>query len=350
MEEHKHMECPLEVKFCRFHHFGCDFKAARKELEEHMQDAQQKHLILAVESAEKSYCRLQELEKKTLGLQETNRLLESYITSQKEALSTASETLSTQQIKLNKVEQFVQDQQKILDEMPAKQLGKENSRDIQSINRNVLEFEKKIESFSQKLKSLQEDVLFQSMTSYPSDRKNPKFDQMEQMLTIHEIHLAEHSQRLQILNASSYDGTFLWKIENYSQQFTEAVGNKTPSLYSPPFYTSRFGYKLCARIYLNGDGTGKGTHMSLFISVMKGEYDAVLPWPFTRRITLKLLDQSKHIDVTETFLPDPNSSSFQKPKSQMNIASGCPKFCAHSRLQSNGYVRDNTVFIKIIVG
>jgi hypothetical protein len=32
------------------------------------------------------------------------------------------------------------------------------------------------------------------------------------------------------------------------------------------------GYKLCARIYLNGDGMGKNSHISLFIVVMKGKF------------------------------------------------------------------------------
>ena len=29
------------------------------------------------------------------------------------------------------------------------------------------------------------------------------------------------------------------------------------SLYSQPFYTSKYGYKMCCRVYLNGDGLGK---------------------------------------------------------------------------------------------
>jgi len=29
---------------------------------------------------------------------------------------------------------------------------------------------------------------------------------------------------------------------------------------------------------------GKGSHMSLFFVVMKGEYDALLPWPFRQKV------------------------------------------------------------------
>ena len=89
--------------------------------------------------------------------------------------------------------------------------------------------------------------------------------------------------------------------------------------------------------------------MSLFIVIMRGDNDALLSWPFRQRITFKLLDQDRIADVSETFRPDPNSSSFQRPRSDMNIASGCPMFCSHSSLRSRGYIRDDTIFIKVIV-
>ena len=56
------------------------------------------------------------------------------------------------------------------------------------------------------------------------------------------------------------------------------------SLYSQPFYTDRYGYKMCGRVYLNGDGMGKGTHLSLFFVLMRGEYDALLEWPFRQKV------------------------------------------------------------------
>lgn len=41
---------------------------------------------------------------------------------------------------------------------------------------------------------------------------------------------------------------------------------------------------MCARLYLNGDGMGKGTHVSLFFVVMRGMYDALLKWPFRQKV------------------------------------------------------------------
>jgi len=56
----------------------------------------------------------------------------------------------------------------------------------------------------------------------------------------------------------------------------EAKNGNTPTLFSPPFYTSRHGYRLAASLCLNGDGKGKGTHISAFISILKGQYFKLL--------------------------------------------------------------------------
>ena len=64
--------------------------------------------------------------------------------------------------------------------------------------------------------------------------------------------------RLQLVERATYDGILLWKINNFEQRRREAIDSTTLSLYSTPFYTSKQDYKMCARVYLNGDGMGKG--------------------------------------------------------------------------------------------
>ena len=109
---------------------------------------------------------------------------------------------------------------------------------------------------------------------------------------------------------------------------------------------------MCARLYPLGDGIGRSSHISFFFVVMIGENDAILPWPFRQRVTLTLLDQApaqRHISVT--FLPDVNSSSFQRPTSGMNVPSGCPRFVSHELLESrhNAYLKDGVMFLKVSV-
>lgn len=108
---------------------------------------------------------------------------------------------------------------------------------------------------------------------------------------------------------------------------------------------------MCARIYLNGDGMGKGTHVSLFFVIMRGQYDALLKWPFRQKVTLMFIDQNNREHVVDAFRPDPTSSSFKRPTTEMNIASGCPLLMSLSQLDSvtNAYIKDNAAYVKIIV-
>ena len=156
--------------------------------------------------------------------------------------------------------------------------------------------------------------------------------------------------RVQLLERVTYDGVLLWKIDDFERRRKEAMNGVTMSLYSIPFYTSRHGYKMCARVYLNGDGMGKGTHLSFFFVVMKGPFDALLPWPFKQKVTLTIINQAGKKHVTDTFRPDPQSSSFQRPSvKEMNVASGCPMFIRQEHLLNGGFVKDDCIFLRVVV-
>ena len=62
--------------------------------------------------------------------------------------------------------------------------------------------------------------------------------------------------------------------------------------YSEPFHTSPGGYKMCVRVDPKGYGTSKGTHVSIFLRILKGPYDDKLPWPFLGTVNFCLLNQS----------------------------------------------------------
>ncbi|XP_034047341.1 TNF receptor-associated factor 2 [Thalassophryne amazonica] len=174
--------------------------------------------------------------------------------------------------------------------------------------------------------------------------------QLERALATRDFQLSESEHLIRELQFCTYDGIFVWKISDFLRRRQDAVTGKTPAMFSPAFYSSKYGYKMCLRLYLNGDGTGRGTHLSLFFVVMKGRCDALLKWPFSQKVTLMLLDQNNREHIIDAFRPDVTSTSFQRPISDMNIASGCPLFCPLAKLSSKSpYVRDDTIFIKAIV-
>lgn len=155
----------------------------------------------------------------------------------------------------------------------------------------------------------------------------------------------------------SHDGVLIWKLTDYSRKLQEAKLRNNHEFFSPPFYTHRYGYKLQVSAFLNGNGSGEGSHLSIYIRVLPGEYDNLLEWPFSYKVTFSILDQSdpslsKPQHITETFNPDPNWKNFQKPCSSRNsldestLGFGYPKFISHEEIKKRNYIRDNSIFLK----
>ena len=107
---------------------------------------------------------------------------------------------------------------------------------------------------------------------------------VEKTANILSVHHSELELQLQASLASSFNGTFVWRIPDVPRRIREAKSGRVSSIYSPPFYTGRTGYKMCIRAYLNGDGIGENSHLSLFFVIMKGEYDPLLGWPFDHKV------------------------------------------------------------------
>ena len=173
--------------------------------------------------------------------------------------------------------------------------------------------------------------------------------EVEHTLNILSVHHSELELQLQASLASTHNGAFLWRIPEMRRRIRDAKIGRITSIYSPPFYTGRNGYKMCIRAYLNGDGSGEGTHLSIFFVIMKGEYDPLLQWPFDHKVSLVLVDQDLKKHLVQTFKPNLQSNSFQRPKSDMNVASGCPEFAKLSVLDDPSYVKDDVMYIKAIV-
>lgn len=190
----------------------------------------------------------------------------------------------------------------------------------------------------------------QEMETLLQENQN-KIRSLERSIALKDMNMAELELKAQSMEAASFDGTFMWRVSDFSKKHQDALHGKTISLYSPPFFTSRRGYKMCARLYPNGDGMGKGSHLSLFFVVMRGNYDALLKWPFSQRVTFCMINQIGGEHVIDSFRPDPQSSSFKRPTSDMNIASGCPLFIRLEMLQNptNGFLKDDTLFLKVAV-
>ena len=120
--------------------------------------------------------------------------------------------------------------------------------------------------------------------------------------------------------------------------------------YSPDFYTHPNGYKMCLRIDPNGSASGRGTHLSVFVCLMQGEFDDQLKWPFQGDITVKVVDQKKDRDHVVKTLNSETAPSERcervMTKGPINNAWGIGRFLPHDELQPK-YLMDDCIKLNI---
>ena len=95
---------------------------------------------------------------------------------------------------------------------------------------------------------------------------------------------------------------------------------------------------MCLKVYASGIGMSKGTHVSMFVHLMRGEFDDHLKWPFRRDIAVQLLNQLGEGEDHALVIPfterTPDDSAGRVIAGDRG-ESGCgiPKFVSHSILR-----------------
>ena len=144
-------------------------------------------------------------------------------------------------------------------------------------------------------------------------------------------------------------GVYIWKIERFSQLKSAAETGERISITSDPFYTKEFGYQMSMKIYPALVGVGIGTHLSVFFTLMKGEFDDLLTWPFKQKVIFTILDQiNKTADHSYIFGSYLRVQCCHEPTIDDNIASGDPMFISFDQIYC-GYIKNDTIFLKIEV-
>ena len=126
---------------------------------------------------------------------------------------------------------------------------------------------------------------------------------------------------------------------------------------SDPVYSHFGGYKMCLSVDANGQGRGQGTHVSVFVDLMRGDYDDNLKWPFKGTIQVSLLNQledGQHL-TREPWSPDddvPEDISGRVTKGERAAGWGHSAFIPHQDLKYCGdkncqYLKDNTLFFRV---
>ena len=126
---------------------------------------------------------------------------------------------------------------------------------------------------------------------------------------------------------------------------------------SPSFYTSCAGYKMYVKVHTKGSGDYKGTHVSVFAYLMKGDNDDSLTWPFTGTVTFELLNQledKNHYMKTATFQADHEASERVVVGVRGMSGRGRPKFISlkdldHKPDKNCQYLKDDMLIFRVSV-
>ena len=124
---------------------------------------------------------------------------------------------------------------------------------------------------------------------------------------------------------------------------------------SLPFYSRDKGYKLQLRVVANGNHSGKGIHLSLYVYLLKGEYDDQLQWPFNANITVQLLNWSGDNSHEEKTIPHHTAPlEYRTRVTEGDTApsgGGYHQFISHSVLESvssnTRYINEDSVCFRI---
>ena len=157
---------------------------------------------------------------------------------------------------------------------------------------------------------------------------------------------------------------FIWKITFFSESLRLAKEGVKEMIESDPFYTGRYGYRLkvFAYPYCTGLFLPVPPHFSIGIVLMKGEYDDMLLWPFSRKITFTIIDQNKVLKERQNYtdyLSPSKPELFLTPKSifserpgekNMVFKKAISLFISHEKLQTRRYIVNDTLFLQVDVG
>ena len=141
------------------------------------------------------------------------------------------------------------------------------------------------------------------------------------------------------------------KIENINRQLEEAK-TSGQSICSDPHLIC--GFKMRSKVFLNGNGIGKGTHMSVFLQLMKGKFDDCMGWPFDKLATFVLIHQDDKKKCYRRSFNDTQKqkdtwTSFQKPVTDVNTAVGLQDYITLEKLRADGFIKNDILYIRTFI-
>ena len=281
IERHK-KHCPYYMVKCEYHIAGCNVRILRHLQTEHNREKAEDHILMVQQKVE-------ELESTKVLLHQTS-----------EALHVANQELERRKALLNVAKVELQHTNTKLhnttENLHTSQRELHNTNEQLNDTIDQLALAHKEANDTQKKLADSEDQLNHTIKELLCVNKK---------LTVAERELAVVvSSLMQIKKSNSYEAIKLVALSTQipyearvlptvfkMSQYMEKKENNL-QWYSGPFYTDDEGYKMCLKVSVNGDGNGRGTHVSVGLCLMRGPHDYYLAWPLRERFKIILLNQN----------------------------------------------------------
>ena len=264
----------------------CGTKVLRKYLTQHEKNmCSKKSVNLTNGSAELALNAISQLRKEIQGLSADKKNLKADISESKLQLQDLQAKVKSLEVTVMQLNRRVQDGE--VDKMEFK----ERIKRLEEIPQKVFVVERK-----QKFNSLQLEKFKADSTNQEEGMKSNLLALETRMTPLPPFYFTLHNFR------HYQDNNFHWQ--------------------SDPFYAFPQGYKLMVSVYPNGVSKGLGNHLSVYVSVVGGEYDNELAWPFKGMVYIQIYNYTlgnwlsgKPIEFEET-----DSINFTGKPEGLNLA------------------------------
>ena len=232
-----------------------------------------------------------------------------------------------------------------------KQLVQLLQRDFALLKPHIATLDQQTTNKSSPLTSLENRIkILEKCLSTETCRHNARFNTLQHQLS---------TMGAQICQFEHSNCNFvLWKVKSIKQVFESArlwylkpgrENAPTTRLRSPVFRSHPYGYNFYLDLYPYGFAAAIGTWLSLSLSISPGEFDDILPWPFSKTIQVKVRDQLNPLNVwSQTIEPReltrPTTADFSTVPTVRY-----PYFFPHTKNfeETNGYLHNDIMYLEI---
>ena len=413
LDLHVKEECPLTVVQCELHHAGCKVTLPRKDMADHMKKDAISHIsLLAAENhclskrlleKEEQICLLTQQNEKTT---KQSQDLKEKVTSQSQELTRTNQELTqtkhelmqigtSQSLELTRTKQELTRTKQDLTQKASTQsqeltslsqeltrtkheLKQEVTSQVQGLTQELTRSKQELvqEHTRTKQEFMQEQTrtkhkLMQKVTFQAQELTRTKRE-LTQMATSQDQELEAkliEAQRQAIDRLQTHQQHELQELRTDIEMKRDIVPvtikmagfdelkKKGTDWYSRPFYTDMGGYKMCLRVDANGNGSGRGTHISVSTCLMQGELDSHLKWPFRGTVTFQLVNQLEDKEHHTDTIPYTDATSdlhaAQVSDRERSGSLGWPKFLPRSELglsvaNNRQYLKDDCLIFRIV--